>query len=553
MSRRFPIASVQHLLSLDPSGLQVNAIAVVEAAVVITLVAVAPSARCPRCNHPSDRSHSRYWRPLTDLPIRNLPVVLRVRARRFFCRRRDCTRRIFAERLPGVDARIRRTRRLRANLRDIALADGGEAGSRLAERLGVRASPSYLLRMIRQPEATTVPTPRVLGVDEWAKRKGRSYGTILVDLEERRVVDLLDEATAGAFTTWLQAHPGVEIISRDRGGAFAEGAREGAPDALQVADRWHLLKNLGDAVEAFLQRNHHRLPVAAPAEMSSPADVGPTLTSAQKASSSPGRLTCHEQERLRRHARRVDRYEAVRELIRQGLSIRAVARTLDLSRTTVHRYLRADTFPEMSPRRKRSSILDPHRAYLEQRWREGCHNGRDLLCELRERGYIGGPTVVADAVSALRRSTRVVDRVALAAAVERSSTRRASPRQVRWWFVRSKEELDGDDRAALERLLADQDDCRAVYDLAQRFGAIVRGRRRADLADWLADARRGPRELYGFAAGIERDRPAVEAALTELWSQGQTEGQINRLKLTKRKMFGRAKLDLLRRRVLEAV
>jgi transposase len=235
------------------------------------------------------------------------------------------------------------------------------------------------------------------------------------------------------------------------------------------------------------------------------------------------------------------------------LSLRAVARTLDLSRTTVRKYVAAGAFPEMAQRRKRPSILDPHRAYLEQRWQEGCHNGRDLLRELRERGYTGGHTIVADAVRALRTSTQVVDHEAVAAVVRRSAPRRTSPRQARWWFVRDAHALDRDDRCALEGLLAAHDEARTVYDLAQQFGVIVRERRRGDLADWLAAARSGPRELRGFAAGIERDCAAVEAALTETWSQGQTEGQINKLKLTKRKMFGRAKVDLLRRRILEAV
>jgi transposase len=346
----------------------------------------------------------------------------------------------------------------------------------------------------------------------------------------------------------------MEVISRDRGGAFADGGREGAPEALQIADRWHLLKNLGDAVEAFLQRIHRHLPVPTPVQTSSPADVTLSAAAAPLAPSSPKpRLARHEQERLRRRAHRLERYEAILELTRQGLSLRAVARTLDLSRTTVRKYLRAGSFPEMSPRRKRRSILDPHRAYLEQRWNAGCHNGRDLLRELQALGYTGGHTIVANAVRGLRQSTRTIDHVAVADVVERSMARRASPRQVRWWFVRNPEDLDRGDRAVLERLLAEQDDCRTVYDLAQRFGKIVRERRHGDLANWLADARRGPRELQGLAAGIERDRAAVDAALTEPWSQGQTEGQINKLKLAKRKMFGRGKIDLLRRRVLEAV
>lgn len=516
---------------------------------MITLAAVSPAARCPGCGQPSDRAHSRYWRPLTDLPIRNLPVVLRVRARRFFCRLQDCPRRIFAERLPGADVRIRRTRRLRANLRDIALADGGEAGSRLAGRLGMRASPSYLLRLTRQTATAPVPTPRVLGVDDWAKRKGRSYGAILVDLEERRVVDLLDDATAGAFALWLKAHPGVEVISRDRGGSFADGGRAGAPDALQVADRWHLLKNLGDAVEAYLQRIHRQLPLAEPA--TSAAAISVSAVSTPPPAAPP--LAQHEQDRLRRRSRRLDRYEAVRTLHRQGLSLRAVAQTLDLNRETVRKYVTADAFPERAPRQRRLSILAPHRAYLEQRWRDGCRNGAALVRELRERGYTGGRSIVADAVHALRGDACVVDPTAVAAIVERAETRRASPRHVRWWFVRWADDLDGDDRDALERLLAAHDEARTVYALAQSFGVLVRERRRDALTDWLAEARRGPRELRGFAAGIERDRAAVKAALTEPWSQGQTEGQINKLKLTKRKMFGRGKLDLLRHRILEAV
>jgi transposase len=286
---------------------------------------------------------------------------------------------------------------LRANLRDIALADGGEAGSRLAGRLGMPASPSYLLRLIRQSDSRPAPTPRVRGVDEWAKRKGKSDGAILVDLEERRVVDRLDAATAGAFSSWLQAHPGVEVISRDRGGAFTDGGREGAPDAIPIADRWHLLKNLGDAVEAYLQRIQRQLPNPE----SPPATAPSGAVEGTRVPVMP-RLTRHEQDRLRRRARRLDRDEAVRELKRQGLSLRAIARTLDLSRKTVRKDLTVDAFPEMAPRRKRPSILDPHRAYLAQRWQEGCHNGAALFRELQQCGYAGGRSIVANAVRAMR-------------------------------------------------------------------------------------------------------------------------------------------------------
>jgi transposase len=203
-----------------------------------------------------------------------MPVILRVQARRFCCRTRDCPRRIFAERLDGVaSVGGRKTRRLRASLREVALADGAEGGARLAGRLGMGASPDTVLRLIRAAPPTTPPTPRVIGVDDWAKRKGRTDGAIIVDLERHQVVDLLEDATAEAFRDWLLANPGVEVISRDRGGAFADGARQGAPEATQVADRWHLLRNLGDAIEAFLKRIHRHLPPeTSPAPAVAPSD-----------------------------------------------------------------------------------------------------------------------------------------------------------------------------------------------------------------------------------------------------------------------------------------
>jgi transposase len=206
----------------------------------------------------------------------------------------------------------------------------------------------------------------------------------------------------------------------------------------------------------------------------------------------------------------------------------------------------------MAPRRKRASILDPYRAYLTQRWQEGCHNGAALFREWQQQGYAGGRSIIANAVRAWRAGTRGTNREAIAAVVERSGTRCTSPRPVRWWVVRKVDALDREDQHALAGLLAAHDEADMVYELAQRFGVIVRERRQSDLADWLAAARCGPRERRSFADGIERDRAAVDAALIEPWSQGQTEGPINKLKLIKRKMFGRAKLDLLRRRVLEA-
>lgn len=525
--------------------LEVRSVSFSPREVVVTLEATSPTRRCPTCQHPSDRPHSRYWRRLADLPIRQLPVTLRIRARRFVCRTPSCKRKVFAERLGDV-ARVaaRRTQRLREDLRAIGMADGGEKGARLAQRLGMVTSPDSLLRLIREAAPVPPVNPRVIGVDDWAKRKGRTYGAIIVDLERHQVVDLLEEATAEEFATWLRAHPGVEVISRDRGGEFAEGGREGAPNAIQVADRFHLLKNLGDAVEEYLRRIHRQLP---------PKSLPPTAPSAHDvAAVEPARPSRHEEDRLRRRARRLERYQAAIVLHQKGVSARQIAHSLGLDRQTVAKYLHADGFPEMSPRTKRPSLLDPFRGYLQHRWDEGCHNAIRLFRELQDQGFPGQRSIVVDAVAKLRSRWSPEESAQIAHVVEAAPTRRTSPRQVRWWFQRKPEDLEDEGRVALTHFLAEHAEARVVYELTQRFGQIIRERRRDELDGWLEDARRGPRELRSLARGIQRDRPAVEAGLIYEWSQGQTEGQVNRVKLTKRAMFGRANFDLLRQRVLAA-
>ena len=211
------------------------------------------------------REHSRYTRRPGDLPCVGRQVHLQLNVRRFFCDNPACQQRTFVERLPGVVRSFaRRTTRLAEAQRQIGLALGGEAGTRSATQQAMPVSADTLLRLASHSELAPAATPKVLGVDDWAWKKGQTYGTILVDLEQRCVVDLLADRTADTLATWLQAHPGVEIISRDRGGSYAEGARRGAPDAVQVADRWHLLANLREALERLLTRKHAALPERAP-------------------------------------------------------------------------------------------------------------------------------------------------------------------------------------------------------------------------------------------------------------------------------------------------
>ena len=217
---------------------------------------------CPCCAQLSHRIHSHYVRTLADLPWQERAVCIRLHARRFFCTNGQCKTRIFTERFPEfVVPYGRRTLALHQALHLIGLALGGRAGARLAQGLKMRVARDSILRALRRwPEETSSYKEssglRVVGIDDWAFRKGQRYGTIFCDLERHRVLDLLDDRNCQSAAAWFRAHPEIQIISRDRGGIYAQAAREGAPQAIQIADRWHLLKNLGDMLQRLIDRHH---------------------------------------------------------------------------------------------------------------------------------------------------------------------------------------------------------------------------------------------------------------------------------------------------------
>ena len=511
------------------------------------------ASRCPRCRHRSTRIHSHYERVLRDVPCAGRAVILRLRARRFRCDVVRCPCRIFTERLPQLLApRARRTLRAQEQLGSLGLALGGRPGARQATTLGLPVSARTLLRVLhRQPCPASGPV-RILGVDDFAFRKGRRYGTILVDLESHRVVDLLPDRTAATVAAWLRQHPEVAVISRDRAGAYAEGARQGAPHALQIADRFHLVQNVTEALERYLARKHAALRQATQAQ-DSPAPAPPG-TAAAPAVPTAVPSTRAEHEQHDRRARRLGRYEDVRALYAQGYSQRAIADQLALSRDTVQRFLQAGHFPERQPRAPQPTHLAPFDGYVRARWDAGCHNATRLWQEIRQQGFAGSRVSVATHVQPWRQRPAGGHGTATTAlAPAAAATVSAAPRHVCWLLRRPEEERTAEERAYLARLYHLCPHIALAQALVQEFVSLVHDGDVPGLYQWLhgVEVSAMP-EFVAIARGIWRDRQAVEAALTEAWSNGQVEGQVNRLKMLKRTMYGRAGFAFLRLRVLHA-
>jgi transposase len=383
-------------------------------------------------------------------------------------------------------------------------------------------------------------------------RKGHTYGTLLVDLQRHRIVEVLPDREAETLEAWLAAHPGVEVISRDRAGAYAQGARKGAPQAQQVPDRFHLLLNLQQALQRLFERKQEALQEEVGQQHGFLKPAASSDGSAKVPPLSPAPLTPTAIQKQARRARRLSRYEEVMHLHAQGASQSAIATQIGLHRETVRRYLNAGTFPEITRPGKRSR-LDPYKAYLQQRWAEGEHQVKRLLAELRERGYRQGETIVYEYLRTLRKPAEGVDAsVVQQQTTGRSATQTAlSAREAAWLFVCKPQKLRLSQVVRLDHLRVTHEELGLAYQLAQDFRMMVTQRQVNVLPRWLDEAKAsGIKELQSLATGVYRDFDAVRAALATEYSNGQTEGKVNKLKCIKRQRYGRANFDLLRQRML---
>jgi transposase len=577
-------------LFLLPDTIVIEAIYPTKTHLTVQVACMLKSAACPLCQHSSERIAGSYGRTVADVPCGGRRVTLALMVRKFVCGAPDCPRKIFTERLPDlVQSYARMTNRLSEVLQTLGFATCGELGERFAPQLGMHISGPTLLRRMRTRACPAPSSVRILGIDDWCWKKGATYGTILVDLERRLPIELLPDRRAETSEAWLRTHPEVEVVSRDRGGDYAAAARKGAPQAQEVADRFHLLKNLRERLKEMMDRKQSCLPEveerasdAIPAkaqgiknksahQMAEPQAESEPEKHYRTSSPSPNRrpegMRYDEFQKQVRRDKRSACYQDVHALIEQGLSQRAIARKLKLARATVSKFAQAEGYPEMHhPKRgERKSLLDPYKRSILQRWQQGCTNGAQLYDEMKTCGYPGSEALLRMFLAELRKKHQEAGSAAVlildasgssleipdALPPKLQITCRMSATRASWLFVSQAKKLEEKQKQQVGQIRAGHPDLERAYHLSQDFVMMLAERRGADLDIWLAQAEySGLPEFKKMAKGIRLDYAAVKAAFSSEWSQGQVEAQVNCLKLQKRIVFGRANFDLLRLRVL---
>lgn len=506
--------------------LHVSAVSVIGTTLRISACCAAPSAVCSGCGAESGRVHSRYLRSIADYAVGGQQAVVKLTVRRFFCDASQCAKKTFVEQVPDLTFRHgRSTVQLRRLREQVALALGGRAASRLTEVLAVGVGRDVLLRLIRALPDPPVGVVRVAGIDDFALRKGHVYGTVVVDVERGRPVDVLAERSADIVANWLLGHPGVEVICRDRAAYYAEGASRGAPAATQVADRWHLWNNLGQAAERAIVRLR---PTWVPPPQPAPSTPAPAVTDA--------RPDAEATERVRQ------RFAEVQVLAAKGLGRWQISKQLRIDPKTAARYLQADAIDDLRGHANavRTRGLDIHARFLQQRWDEGVTSSMQLQRELAERGVAVSERTVRRYLQHMRPG------------IAKAKAPVPKSREVLTIALTHPDRREEGDKVLLKELRdrsAELDEvCHLVGCFAVILGSLAG---EATLRTWVADAQSSAcAELRAFATGLLADWDAVTAAVTMRWNSGVVEGHVNRIKMLKRQMFGRAKTDLLRKRVL---
>nr|WP_165400027.1 ISL3 family transposase [Xylanibacterium ulmi] len=480
---------------------------------VVAAVTCGGPVACPVCGRPSTRLHAWHERAPADLPVAGVRVELRVRVRRLVCQSPHCPRRTFREQVPGVLERYqRRTARLTVALEAVVTELAGRASARLAPALGMGLRRDTALRVLRAIALPALVVPRVLGIDDFALRRGQVYATVLIDADTGRRIDVLPGRDAEVVKAWLTDHRGVQVVTRDGSTTYAQAVRDVLPDATQVADRWHLWHGLGDAVGKEVAAH----------------------SACWAATTATGMRTGRIAETT------AQRWAQVRDLRDAGVGLLDCSRRLGIALNTVKRYDRAAKPEQIArPPRYRATLVDPYRDHLRRRRQaEPGVSVQQLLAEIRALGYTGSQNLLYRYLG----QHRHLD--------EHSHL---SPRRATRLLLTRPSTLTERQTERLRQLVGACPEMTALHDLVGAFARLlVPDEANSDaLTAWIDQARAAPLpHAHSFVRGLEQDRDAVVAAVTLPHHNGRTEGVNTRTKMLKRQTYGRAGFDLLRHRIL---
>jgi len=504
----------------------------------------AEGAACPRCGAWCVQVRGRYARTLADAAIGGRRVLITLAVRVLRCPDEGCPVATFAEQPPGLAVPYaRKTPLLAGQLAAVAAELAGRAGSRLARVLAVQVSRHTLVRVLM---ALPEPAPglvRVLGIDDFSLRKGQAYATLLVDMATGRPVDVLPDREQATVEEWLRAHPGAEVVCRDRGGAYAAAVRAAAPGAVQVADRWHVWHNLCEYAGKAVARHRECISSGSCACQGRSEDqrqAGQQEQAEEKQQEQAAEEEQAEEDGVPAGVAAVirARYQAVHELRAAGKTQDQAAAALGLSRQLTGRFWRAGTADALL-QTAATSALDPYKPYLRRRWEEGITTIAALHREITAQGYPGSELTTYKWLALLK----------LAAPARPPAPPAA--RQISRWMLTDPARLSQDEQARLAAVLGRCPDLHALAGHVTEFAKILTGRLAGRLDSWLAAAADHP-ALTSFANGIRQDYQAVRNALTLEWNSGRVEGLNTRTKMLERQMYGRAAFPLLRKRILIA-
>ena len=519
--------------------------------ITLTLRTTSPTASCPSCGTASSRIQSRYTRTLRDLPSAGRPIRLIMHVRRFFCKKSTCAQKIFTERLPDLcRSHAQRTKRLQEALCRLGLRVGGRAGADSAEDQGLSGSRDTILRLVRLSKQLAESSPRIIGLDDWALKRRFRYGTLICDLESNQPIDLLPARDVSTVSAWLQKHPSIDLVSRDGSSEYASAIKKGAPQARQVSDRWHLVKNLAACVSVQIAKALAQLRRTEAAAVAKSEQVAQQPSQQRR-----GQTRAIARAQLARQAERMARYEHILELQKQGMKSAEIANQLGVTPRTIQRWITTGDIPYSRPRKERARLIDPYKAYISERLQQGCRNKAQLERELRAKGYKGSGRAMYRYLETLEPTAS--SRQGYASVTRQTASMQPNPlltlsaQQATWLFFRKPEDLKEEELENLRQLRQASPEIEAVYQLVEAFLSMVRERKGEQLDAWLANVEASHLEAFeAFVTGVQKDKDAVLAGLTLPWSNGPLEGNVNRLKLIKRSMYGRAEFDLLKVRVL---